>query len=317
MKKTLIASLLVAVMAFASCNRTGPSTAGSPSPALPRSEAQAQAPSDVLILFSGLMVFHETKENDRYEVGILRHVTDHKFTISVDGTNLPTEHWPKGSRWTLEVRPDETSPTPPVGEEPIKIRRPDDRGHQYDFGWIIDLEEFHPDLPELDPGHLDPIIQLPYGKLSTKHKSYDLMRWQGGSPTRPTKPEKFGFVPETIELALKLRSGQELFLRDEQGNEVKLNLKPTQSPHEVVLKNVSDPYSEISDFHHYYELFKDWPQKTEKHYHFRANKDKDRFHPNNPFPGYNYDDPSKLSKRDKITCCMMACTAVRTRQLLK
>lgn len=307
MKKIIIATLLVASTLFSSCNG---------------------ATSDVLIMFSGLMVFSEKElEKDKYELGILRSKDDHNFTVSVDGTDVLNEdllpYLLPGTKWTLEIP--ESGPPSTVGKEPIKQRRPDNETRQYDFGWTIDIEDFHPDGVTLQPGYLNPIIQLPAGQISTKYKSYDLIRWQGGDPTTPNHTAyNFGFVPETIGLAVKLRTDQELILKDEGKNEVKLIHKGSPRPfHIVVIKNVPKKYSENSDFHHYYKVFKPvtkpGEQESDVYYHFKANKTKDRYHPNNRFPGYTDQDVSRLPDDDdkKRTCCMMACTVVRTKQALK
>lgn len=299
MKKTIIASLLVAFAAFSSCQRA--------------------EPSDVLVLFSGLMVFHD-KGSDEYEVGILKH-GDHKFTVSVDGTDIPDKFLPKGTGCVLEI-PGHTSTASTVGKPTISSRRPEtDENHQYDFGWMIDLkEEFHPhDELELKEGYLDPIIQLPKGKISTKYKSYDLKRWQGEDPKTPNNTlSEFGFVPETIVLALKLRPEQNLVLRNG-GKAVDLIPKPRHPFHVVVIKNAPNEYSPDSDFHHYYELFKDFDPK--KRYNFEVNKDilkrEERLHPKNPFPGYK-NDLTEFKDRDALrTCCMMACTMIKLNEPLK
>lgn len=297
MIKTIIASLLVAFATFSNCNRTERPTNGSPSPAPSGSEALAQAPVEVEILFSGLMVFQEEGDRSGYKVGVLRPIDGkHNFTVDVDSTNM-THLLPKTENsWTIEIAgSSETSPIEPVEKNRPKKRRPDEEGHQHDFGWIIDLQnEFHPDI-ELLPTteRLYPIIHLPNGKFSTKYKSYDLMRWQGDNKK---DAEKFGFVPETIALTLKLLPDQQLVLKNDADDKYLLRLvsKP-HGHHSVAIKNVTYPYGNMSDFHHYYELFKDFPE--DKKYHFETNDD-NGYEPLNPFPGH------------ARTCCMMACTAV-------
>ena len=164
-------------------------------------------------------------------------------------------------------------------------------------------------------GHLKPIIDLPFGQLSTRYKSYDLVRWQGGEPNKPpANAPDFGFVPEQIALKLRLRPNQKLVVRDDQGREFDVIQSATQSSYTVTIKNVSDHSSGNSDFHAYYEVFN---VPTEKQYHFTANMKANREHPRNPFPGYKYDDLSRLSNEQKATCCMMACTAVKTQQNLR
>lgn len=315
MIKTIIASLLVTFATFSSCPRNEPTPGGSPSPAPSGSEALAQTGSEVLIFFSGQMVFH--KKGDDYEVGILhRSQGNHKFEVAVDGNDIHANRLPSlESRWTLDTVPAQSSPVPHLGEQSVQNRRPDTQANQSHFGWIIDLEEFHSDLPQLEPGHLKPIIDLPYGQLSTRYKSYDLVRWQGGKPNEPPRDApNFGFVPEQITLSLRLLPNQKLVLRDEQGTEFVLIPNPTQSSHFVTIQNLSDHSSGNSDFHAYYDVFN---VPKDKQYHFTANTTANREHPRNPFPGYIHDDLSRLSTDAKTTCCMMACTAVKTQQDLR
>jgi len=306
----MITFLLVGLATFSTCKRTGPTNRGSEPQG--KAASEARGPSDVLILFSGLMVFHERGTGtNKYEVGILQRA-DHMFSISVDGIEILRDSWPEGRKWSLET-PEPASTAFTIGKKAIASRRPDTDDNQNDFGWLIDIETLHSGI-KLTPEVLNPIIQLPDGEISTKYKSYDLKYWQGPK-SKETEPKEFGFVPETISLELELRQNQPLLLKND---EKTLNLieKPMHKFHVVVIRNVPKDYSEDT-FHHYYEVFKDVDPTLQ--YHFEANRDKlerrERLHPKNPFPGYKYD----LPRNEELlrTCCMMACTAVRTTQPLQ
>lgn len=291
MSRITIATLLAAFAIFTSPNRTGHSKTH---------EAAQGETTTIKVYLSGLMVFHKEKDKDRYEVGILKNA-HHTFKVLVGPITIPLE---SADSWTLQVKPGSTVPSVTYEVGHGNKRRPDHPTGQWDFSWIIDLEnEFHPGSNfELIPGKLKPIIHLPGGRFHTAYKSMDLMRWQGKDVKNATN---FGFVPETIILELVLSDNQELVLKnDATGNEhflARHSSGPSKGA-EVFINNHAHQLNAVSDFYLYYQLFKN-PPPADRQYKFKANKDPKRPHPLNPYPGY-------VPSYDKKTCCGMVCTAV-------
>ena len=263
---------------------------------------------EVMVLFSGLMVFHKKQAGDSYEVGILsqQYSPGHDFCIQRLGAHpFCRPSLPDGAKWsfTLDHEP---------GGPPIKVghnnrRRPDDAAGQYDFDWIIDLEALHGKELTLNEGRLQPIITLPKVKLFTKYKSYDLVYWQGKKPQKPQKPSLFGFAAEAIGFVISLKQGESLTLKDDVNNQeiLKVSYKPPPpigSNNELItISNVRHTQGMDSDFWLYYQLF--------------ANVDVDQqfdFYRNEEPQGVEtaFNQVPEYSLPVSKTCCMLDCTSI-------
>lgn len=301
MLRILIAPLLVVLVVSSSCTTRPPDE--------PQARTEQIPTNHVIVLFSGLMVFHP-REN-RYEVGIVGPKVSEAHKFSVNGQyKLPT-----GRRWTMEIHPLRPSAITAINVGRDK-RRPDTPEHQFDLNWMVDLEslEFHKEDLTLKPDLLSPIIQLPpTGRLYTQYKSINLERRKGSETAT-----NFGFVPETIGLHIELSPGQELILRDEEtggqeGEVYKIAFRPGQPTVMLHINNTRHPYASESDFRLYYKLFVNREGKEiaeGDQFDFERDKDEPDVHPYNPHPGYGHD---AFDKRYKRTCCMMACTAILTK----
>ena len=269
---------------------------------------------EVVVLFSGLLVFHFNKAKGSYEVGVVEQEGEHghKFCIQQKGTRNPVcraDLEPGlGTKWTLSVNHTRGGSPRALGHN--GQRRPDHEEGQFDFDWIVDLEgsEFHNKQLELRPGKLKPIIQLPKGELFTVYKSPDMLRWRGA---KPSTPPVFGFVSETIGLRLTLRKNEVMRLTDDKtGAEIlRVDYAPP-SPggcNELIeFNNVRKPTpmgghppAGPSDFSMYYPLFEGIDEKDK--FDFDMNPGQPT-HPEpaivkNPLPKYK-------------TCCDLKCTAI-------
>lgn len=275
---------------------------------IPSAVSRRSAPSlpppdemEVMILFSGLMVFNLNKETNAYEVGILNDASNsHEFCVQQQGaTRVCRGDLPAGTKWSITT-------TKPPADSPVSIghggkRRPDHENGQHDFDWIVDLDGpgFHNQRLELAPGHLKPIIKLPRARLFTKYKSPDFVRWKG---EKPADPPVFGFVAETIGFQMKLRKGESLVLKDDETNKNIFTVSyrapsPVGGNYEVIsISNIRPSTSdETSDFRMYYHLFPE-VAKSEQ-FDFEENR-KDPMVPFNLLPRYE-------------TCCSLVCTQVR------
>lgn len=299
----IIATLLLTAITLLPINAVPRST---PSPAL-------NGEREVVVLFSGLLVFHFNKEKNSYEVGVVAPAAHgHKFCIQRKGAPFPLcreDLAPAlGDKWTLSIS---NSP----GGKPRAIghggqRRVDHEEGQFDFDWIVDLEgpEFHNKQLELIPGKLKPIIQLPKAELFTMYKSPDMLRWQG---TKPDKPPVFGFVSETIGMRVTLKPKEVMLLTDDKTGAEILRVdyappSPGGSNELIEFNNVrkptpmgSHPPAGPSDFSMYYPLFEGLDDKDK--FDFDINPGKPT-HPEpaivkNPLPKYK-------------TCCDLKCTAI-------
>ena len=300
MLRLMIAPVLVILILFSSCSRRQV-----PEPQSLKTEPPPT--NHVIVLFSGLMVFHP--KDNTYELGIVGPDVSNGHIFSVgakSGDELPT-----GLHWTLQIT--NSQPTA-ITELNVghSVRRPDNIDGQFDLSWMIDLEssEFHGRSLSMTPKLLKPIILLPpNGRLYTQYKSIDLERWQGPDSRKATD---FGFVPETIGLHVELNAGQELVLRDDapgpKAEVFRVRYRPEQPPVMINVNNVRHPYSAYSDFRLYYKLFQ-VPEAEQ--FDFKANED-NKLPPFNPHPGYA--NPVYDKDRKRTTCCMMACTAVLTRR---
>jgi hypothetical protein len=263
---------------------------------------------EVMVLLSGLMVFHKKQTGDSYEVGILAkdYSPDHDFCIRRLGAQpICRTDLPGGKKWSFVVTNEPGGPPVQVGHD---RRRPDKEPAQFDFDWIINLEsaEFHGKELTLVKDRLWPIIKLPKAQLFTRYKSHDLRRWRGAHPPAPQKSEPFGFASEVIGFVVKLKRGESLALRDEDKGKEIFNVSyvpppPVGSNYEVItLTNVRYPPKKESDFSLYYALFSN-VQDNEK-YDFERNTDPGMETAFNPMPEYSL----PISK----TCCMLDCTGV-------
>ncbi len=303
---------------------------------------------EVLVLFSGLMVFHERYDTKTYEVGILDQALSegHEFCVQrlggprvcrqtakeagqKDSLQDP-KYLPTGTKWRILVINQATGMQIPsagttVGPAQKKQRRPDVEGGQFDFSWIIDLdgEGFHEKPLELIEGKLKPIIQLPKGEMFTKYKSLDFVRWQG---RKPTKPPAFGFAAETIGFRIKLKAGEELVLQEEDDPSKPRTItsvpyvkpSPVGGESEVLtISNTRYPQHDTSDFHMYYKLFRGINESEQ--FDFDENKtepcdpphDMNPCKAQNPAPRRKTKDEKSKDQPIKDTCCGLVCTQVR------
>ena len=267
---------------------------------------------EVVVFFSGLLVFHFNKQTGSYEVGVVEQEGSHghKFCIQRKGTPHPVcrEDLPMGTQWTLSINKKLDGRPRRVGHG--GQRRLDHEGGQFDFDWIVDLEgpEFHNKQLELIPGKLNPIIRLPKAELFTKYKSPDMLRWKGA---KPDKAPVFGFVSETIGMSVKLKPNEVMLLTDDKTGAEILRVdyappSPGGSDELIEFNNVRKPTpmgshasAGPSDFSMYYSLFKGVDDKDK--FDFDMNPGKPT-HPEpaivkNPLPKYK-------------TCCDLKCTAI-------
>ena len=323
MSKLIALTILVVsvTLVYAGCNQN-PTTTNSNGNQNSASSSQATAAEDmeVTILFSGLMVLNK-KSNGDFEMGILADEDvkkDHMFCVRQASASKVIcrdgDMDKMGVAWSFTLdSPTQTSVELLGGDSPRPQRRPDDEKGQYDFNWIVNFDGpgFHDKPLEVEPGHLNPIIQLPKGQLFTRHKSYDFVRTKGETPENGA----YGFVAETTGLRLTLRPGQELFLKDADGK--KILSVPYAPPHawgpnsEIIsFTNVRPVLSEHSDFHMYYKLFPDL--KKSEYYDFYENKEHPcpgKTEPCEPHNMVPYDERA-AEKAAFMTCCRIDCTKI-------
>lgn len=319
-------SRIIAIAILSALTLFSDSASWMSSPSMPQDREM-----EVMVLFSGLMVFHE-REEGLFEVGILRQelAEGHEFCVQRLGAQRicrqtpqskkssphkdPREelNWlPTGTKWTLSVINLSTgmpvaSTGMAVGAAQRKQRRPDVEGGQFDLGWIIDLDGdgFHEEELDLIPGQLMPIIQLPKGELFTKYKSPDFVRWQG---KRPKNPKAFGFVAESIGLRIKLKKGEELILQEEDDpakptlitNVPYVPPSPVGGDYEVVMiSNIRYPQHYTSDFFMYYKLFRGVDKS--KQFDFDENTTEPCEPPHNPKPCLPLNPAPKRKSKDEM-----------------
>lgn len=279
----------------------------------PSRSTAAPPEMEVMVLFSGLMVFNVNPNTRSYEVGILSHDDAHKHRFCIERQGVLTvcrEELPTWKNWILRVTNEPGGPPVAVGHG--NQRRPDHPTGQYDFDWIIDLDgpEFHRDGLTLLEGHLNPIIQLPKAKMFTMYKSPDFERWQGEDKKSASA---FGFVAETVGFRVSLNSGEEMVLEAKEGGQTKEIFKIPYVPPApiggnyrlVTISNTRYPPPKDSDFGNYYNLFtkRNGSQipDSEK-YDFRP-KTTGAYQAYNPLPTYPFEEYK--------TCCGLVCSQVR------
>ncbi len=319
----IIGMVIVATLTFLSACENGERPG-------PREAGPATNEMEVMVLFSGLMVFNKNPHTDAYEVGIPNQEISegHEFCVqrlgaprmcrdldkSKHNVSKPPDDppfLPNGVKWTLSVtRPPNEGPHGAMQKD---RRRPDVEGGQHDFGWIIDLdgEKFHNTRLELNGGQLQPIIQLPKVKLLTKYKSPDFFRQKGNE-----EKELFGFVAETIGFRVQLKKDEELVLIEErpdpQEDEV-ITRVPYVAPSDVggnyevvIISNARYPPHRTSDFKVYYKLFKGVDALPK--YDFEENET-EPCNEGNPKPCVAL-NPVPKYKTPPRTCCGLICTQI-------
>lgn len=247
------------------------------------------AQSVLTIVFRGLMVFHEDKENDLFEIGILDEPTHHipriltlKNGVLAAVTDLRPHDEP--SPWSIVVK----NPT----KNGINIRRLGAEfvrtKHEFkdDFRWIMDLEDkefYGRDLTsEIDTSLLTRVLRVSHGEFYTRLQSPRLGRSKDAHD-----PEEFGEVAAVVGCDIA-DNGEGATLRAGDGtdifsfvNEPNTMYEIANTPPDIIgddhRKSQAgrkhghgrEPHLVPDDhFQHYYELFK--PNKPSPIFHLRA-----------------------------------------------
>lgn len=223
-----------------------------------------------LVLFEGLLLFHQDGANDPYEVGILdtssmlhHHAgfPQHEFTIKVTpdpgGGPLARElgsadllpFLTQGNHWSLEVEDALGKPITGIQADPSLPADRKDMSLSKNLGWIVNLEspEFHGKPLARQPGFLKPIIKLTKGELFTYCKTGGVDVLQNGVPKIPG----FGYLAGVIGLQIDTSAQEEVVLKVDRTEIFRL---PRGASYQVIISNTTNTPTPDSHFHAYYDL---------------------------------------------------------------
>ncbi|MEK6320094.1 MAG: hypothetical protein AABN33_00280 [Acidobacteriota bacterium] len=194
-----------------------------------------QEKSTVIVIFAGLMFFHNYEQGRFLKVGILRGAPDH--VLSIDGPItqrlLKQRKYKKNSRraavsllaeeMVLEITNpqigtvSEATPLETV-PGPFDIKNP--AGNKTDYRYVVDFDRLYGTGYNFLEGALSPNIDLRAGIWRTLCRTEFLTYRRGGAA-----PEDFGFMADIMASDIELKEKESLALRDQRDGRIILEAK--------------------------------------------------------------------------------------------